>query len=197
MNRPIQALIALAFVSVLAVPILGPHPALAVEKKAAPARKGSEKPPEQKPEQKPGESHLGRFGEWDVFAATEAKAKTCYMATIARSDSTKREKAYVLVMHRPAQKALGVVSVTAPGPLKDKSEGEAEIGGEKFPLYTSARTPDTAWSFDDAKLLQAMLKGSAMVVRTTPAKGNAVAENYSLDGISKAYAEMNKACGVK
>ncbi|MFN0043818.1 MAG: invasion associated locus B family protein [Alphaproteobacteria bacterium] len=193
MNHPIQALVALALVTALAAPVLAPHPALAVEKKAAPAKKGTEKPPEQKP----GESHLGRFGEWDVFTATEAKAKTCYMATIARSDSTKREKAYVLVMHRPAQKALGVVSMTSSGPLKDKSEGEAEIGGEKFLLYTSSRTPDTAWSFDDAKLLQAMLKGTTMIVRTAPAKGNAMADNYSLDGISKAYAEMNKACGVK
>ena len=53
------------------------------------------------------------------------------------------------------------------------------------------------WAFDDAKLLQAMLKGQTMVVKGTPAKGEATADTYSLDGVTKAYQEMSKACGVK
>ena len=169
-----------------------PKPA---EKKAQPAKKAPEKAAEKAPEKKPGESHLGRFGDWDVFAATEGKAKVCYMAALAKGDGARRP--YVLVMHRPAQKSLGVVSITALQPYKDKSEAEAEVGGEKFALYTSAKTPDTAWAFDDAKLLQAMLKGNALVVRSTPAKGAAATDSFSLDGMSKAYGELNKACGVK
>jgi invasion protein IalB len=175
-------------------------PPKSAEKKAQPAakkapEKAAEKAPEKTPEKKPGEQHIGRFGDWDVFTATEGKGRVCYMATLAKGEGARRP--YVLVMHRPAQKSLGVVSVTALQPYKDKSEAEAEVGVEKFALYTSAKTPDTAWAFDDAKLLQAMLKGNALVVRSTPAKGAAATDSFSLDGMSKAYAELNKACGVK
>ena len=185
----------------LAAPALAQQPApKPAEKKAQPAakapeKKAPEKAAEKAPEKKPGESHLGRFGDWDVFAATEGKAKVCYMAALAKGEGARRP--YVLVMHRPAQKSLGVVSVTALQPYKDKSEAEAEVGAEKFALYTSAKTPDTAWAFDDAKLLQAMLKGNALTVRSTPAKGAAATDSFSLDGMAKAYAELNKACGVK
>jgi invasion protein IalB len=158
----------------------------AAEKKATPAVASDKK-----------ETHVGRFGDWDVFETTESKAKVCYMATPLQGQEGAKRKAYVLVMHRPSQKALGVVSVTAGFAYKDKSDAEAEIGAEKFPLYTSAKTPDTAWAYDDAKLLQAMLKGNDMVVRGTPAKGNGVTDKFSLDGVTKAYQEMNKACDVK
>ena len=152
----------------------------AEKKPAAAAPKKAEKPAEKKADGKK-ESHVGRFGDWDVFETMEGKAKVCYMATPLTGPEGAKRKAYVLVMHRPAQKALGVVSVTSGFTYKDKSEAEAEIGTEKFPLYTSAKTPDTAWAYDDAKVLQAMLKGNAMVVRGTPAKGAAVADKFSLE----------------
>ncbi len=190
------AAVVMTALALMAAPALAQQaPQKPAEKKAQPAKKAPEKAAEKPPEKKPGESHLGRFGDWDVFAATEGKAKVCYMAVLAKGEGARRP--YVLVMHRPAQKSLGVVSVTALQPYKDKSEAEAEVGGEKFPLYTSAKTPDTAWAFDDAKLLQAMLKGNALAVRSTPAKGAAAADSFSLDGMGKAYVELNKACGVK
>lgn len=181
--------------------------ALAVLPAAAHAQ-GQQKPPAQKPAtQKPVEkaqekkdAHIGHYGDWDVFEGTEGKNKVCYMATIAKETKgggARKDKSYVMVMHRPAAKSLGVVSVTSGYVFKDKSEATVEIGGEKLSLYTSAKTPDTAWAFEDAKLVQAMLKGQTMVVKGTPAKGEAATDTYSLTGVSKAYQEMGKACGVK
>lgn len=176
---------------------------------AAAHAQGQQKPPAQKPaaqkpvekaQEKPKDTHIGRYGDWDVFEGTEGKNKVCYMATIAKETKgggARKDKSYVMVMHRPAAKSLGVVSVTSGYAFKDKSEAAAEIGGEKLSLYTSAKTPDTAWAFEDAKLVQAMLKGQTMVVKGTPAKGEAATDTYSLTGVSKAYQEMSKACGVK
>ncbi|MGE0093370.1 MAG: invasion associated locus B family protein [Alphaproteobacteria bacterium] len=166
----------------------------AAQKPAAAAQKPAEKAPEKK------DAHIGHYGDWDVFEGAEGKNKVCYMATIAKETKgggTRKDKSYVMVMHRPAAKNLGVVSVTSGYAFKDKSEPVAEIGGEKLSLYTSAKTPDTAWAFEDAKVVQAMLKGQTMVVKGTPAKGDAATDTYSLNGVSKAYQEMNKACGVK
>lgn len=167
---------------------------------AAQTQKPAAQKPAAKPAEKPKDTHVGHFGDWDVFEGIEGKSKVCYMATIAKETKgamPRKDKAYAMVMHRPAAKSLGVVSVTSGYGFKDKSEGVAEIGGEKLQLYTSAKTPDTAWAFDDAKLLQAMLKGQTMVVKGTPAKGEAATDTYSLDGVTKAYQEMSKACGVK
>jgi hypothetical protein len=36
-----------------------------------------------------------------------------------------------------------------------------------------------------------------MTVKGTPAKGEGTTDTYSLNGVSKAYQELNKACGVK
>lgn len=171
----------------------GQKPA-ATQKPAAAAQKPAEKAPEKK------DAHIGHYGDWDVFEGAEGKSKVCYMATIAKETKgggARKDKSYVMVMHRPAAKNLGVVSVTSGYAFKDKSEPAAEIGTEKLQLYTSAKTPDTAWAFEDAKVVQAMLKGQTMVVKGTPAKGDAATDTYSLNGVSKAYQELNKACGVK
>lgn len=166
----------------------------ATQKPAAAAQKPAEKTPEKK------DAHIGHYGDWDVFEGTEGKGKVCYMASIAKETkgaAPRKDKSYVMVMRRPAAKNLGVVSVTSGYVFKDLSEPVAEIGTEKLPLYTSAKTPDTAWARDDAKVVQAMLKGQTMVVKGTPAKGDATTDTYSLNGISKAYQKLNKACGVK
>lgn len=166
----------------------------AAHKPAAAATKPAEKAPEKK------DAHIGHYGDWDVFEGAEGKNKICYMASIAKETKgggARKDKSYVMVMHRPAAKSLGVVSVTSGFVFKDKSEPVAEIGTEKLPLYTSGKTPDTAWAFDDAKTVQAMLKGQTMVVKGAPAKGEASTDTYSLNGVTKAYQEMSKACGVK
>jgi len=170
--------------------------ASAVHAQTKPAAAPTKKPAAEKSQDK----HEGRFGEWDAFTTTEGKAKVCYMLSRPKKSEgevAKRQKAYMLVMHRPAANSTGVVSVNAGFDYKDGSEALVEIGAEKFQFYTSPKTPDTAWAIDDGKVLQAMFRAKSMVIRSTPAKGPAVADTYSLDGAQKAYQEMSKACGVK
>ncbi len=192
--RPFLIAAAASLVLLPAVAFAQAQKPAATQKPAAAAQKPAEKAPEKK------DAHIGHYGDWDVFEGAEGKSKVCYMATIAKETkgaTPRKDKSYVMVMHRPAAKNLGVVSVTSGYAFKDKSEPVAEIGTEKLNLYTSAKTPDTAWAFEDAKVIQAMLKGQTMVVKGTPAKGDAATDTYSLNGISKAYQELNKACGVK
>lgn len=182
------ATIVIAFSAVLATSALGAP----TKPAAAPAKK----PAQEKPQVK----HEGRFGEWDVATTAEGKAKVCYMLSRPKKsdgDVSKRQKPYVLVEHRPLANSTGVVSINGGFTYKEGSEAQVEVGGEKFQFYTSPKTPDTAWALDDGKVLQAMLKAKSMAVRSTPAKGSAVTDTYSLDGAQKAYQEMSKACGVK
>lgn len=160
--------------------------------KPAPAKKPAE--------EKPQDKHEGRFGEWDVVTTTEGKTKVCYMLSRPKKtegEVPKRQKAFVLVTHRPSSNSIGVVSINGGFNYKEGSEALVDVGGEKFQFYTSPKTPDTAWALDDGKVLQAMVKAKSMAVRSTPAKGSGVTDTYSLDGAQKAYQEMSKACGVK
>ena len=139
---------------------------------------------------------LGKAGDWESFAYTEKAGKVCYTASQPKRSlgSVKgRGETYVTITHRTADKSIGVISVTAGYSFKKDSPAEVDIGGARFDLYFSG---DTAWTRNDKAVVSAMLKGKTLVVHGTPAKGDAVADTYSLDGFAKAYADISKACGV-
>jgi invasion protein IalB len=48
----------------------------------------------------------------------------------------------------------------------------------------------------DKKLVQAMVKGSTMVVQGTSARGNNTKDTYSLSGFTRAYQAIRQACGL-
>jgi hypothetical protein len=105
-----------------------------------------------------------------------------------------RGETYISITHRPNDKSFDVVSVTAGYSFKKDAPAEIDIGGAKFDLYT---TGDGAWARNDKAVIQAMLKGKALIIHGTPLKGDPTADTYSLDGFVKAYADIGKACGVK
>ncbi|MGH6954298.1 MAG: invasion associated locus B family protein [Alphaproteobacteria bacterium] len=145
------------------------------------------------------ERHLGTYESWEAFARPQDGSSICYMASTPSTQEgsyAKRGDAYVMVLHRPAAKKIGIVSVTAGYNFKDGSPVEVAIGGAKFPLYTHKDTPDTAWAYDDKAVLDAMIKGATMVVRGTSGRGTPTTDTYSLKGVSRAYREISKACSV-
>ena len=59
---------------------------------------------------------------------------------------------------------------------------------------------DTAWNrgpLDDTKMVKAMRAGIKMTVKGTSSRGTKTTDVFSLKGFSKAYAMMNKKCGIK
>ncbi|MTJ79437.1 MAG: hypothetical protein F8N37_00215 [Telmatospirillum sp.] len=140
---------------------------------------------------------LGKSGDWESFTYSDKSGKVCYTASLPKRSLNApkgRGETYVSITHRPNDKSLDVVSVTAGYTFKKDSAAEIDIGGAKFDLYT---TGDGAWARNDKAVVQAMLKGKSLVIHGTPAKGDQTADTYSLDGFAKAYADIGKACGVK
>jgi hypothetical protein len=140
---------------------------------------------------------LGRFDDWESFTYADKSGRVCYAASLPKRSLNAfkgRGEAYVSVTNRPAEKSFEVISVTAGYPLKKDAPAELDIGGAKFDLYTAG---DTAWTRNDKAVVQAMLKGSSLVVHTTSAKGQQTADTYSLSGFARAVAEIAKACPAK
>jgi hypothetical protein len=140
---------------------------------------------------------LGKSGDWESFTYSDKAGKVCYTASLPKRSlnaAKGRGETYLSVTHRPNDKSFDVVSFTAGYSFKKDAPAEIDVGGAKFDLYTAG---DGAWARNDKAVLDAMLKGKALVVHGTPVKGDPTADTYSLDGFAKAYADIGKACGAK
>jgi hypothetical protein len=144
--------------------------------------------------------HLGDAQGWSAFAETDRNVKACYLVgrpLKSEPESVKRGDLYVYVTHRPAEKALNVVSFAAGYPYKDGSDAELAVDSRKFTLFTSK---ESAWSRDaatDKAVVEAMAKAKQATLKGTSARGTVTTDTYDLDGFAAMLAQIDKACGVK
>jgi hypothetical protein len=139
---------------------------------------------------------LGNFDDWDAAVSTEGKTKVCYVSSRpekSAGDYKKRGKPSVLVAHWPGKKQWNVVTVNAGYKYKAKSEVVLKIGNKDFRLFTDG---ESAWAYkgDDAKIARAMKAGASMQVIGISSRGTRTRDVYSLKGITKAIAAIDKEC---
>ncbi len=152
--------------------------------------------------QEPKPTEAGTFGDWTAYHYKTKKGPVCYIVSrpvkseISRKGA-KRDPAFFLVTHRPADKVRGEVSAIMGYPLKKNSMPEVEIDGRKFRLFAVG---DGAWSESpaaDRKIVAAMKKGRTMVVRGVSRRGTRTVDTYSLKGVSAALEKINALCKMK
>jgi hypothetical protein len=100
-----------------------------------------------------------------------------------------------MVTHRPGENRRDEVSIQAGYNYQDNSPVEVEVGALKVRLFTEG---ESAWTVDkdtDKQLVQAMIRGSTMVVQGTSSRGTNTKDTYSLSGFTRAYQAINQACG--
>jgi len=146
-----------------------------------------------------GIKRLGDFGDWNAYTFTEKGKVACYMASMPKKSEGKYKKrgdVFAIVTHRPSEKRRDVVSVVAGYTYQKDSWVRVVIGTDTFRLFTQ---DDGAWAPDhekDTALVAAMIKGRSMVVEGTSSRGTKTTDTYSLNGFTKAYQAINKACGL-
>lgn len=150
--------------------------------------------------QQPQTKHLGTFQSWTAFETGAGSKKTCYIYAVPEKSEgkyTSRDPTYIQVSHRPADKVVNEVSLTAGYTFKDNAKVEFDVGRQKFELFTKE---DGAWALDskaDAAIVKAMAAAGTLVVKGTSSRGTATVDTYPLKGFSAAHAAIDKACGVK
>ena len=144
---------------------------------------------------------LGSFGDWTAYKMKENGASLCYMASTPISSEgkyKKRGEVFLIVAHRPKEKAFNVFSLTAGYNYKKGSVAKVQVDKKSaVELFTHE---DTAWansSADDAKLYALMKAGDKAVVTGKSSLGNTTVDTFSLKGFTKAANEIDKACGKK
>ncbi|MPZ11637.1 MAG: hypothetical protein GEU89_15725 [Kiloniellaceae bacterium] len=141
---------------------------------------------------------LGDFSDWSAFKYEESGAQVCFMAsepTKAEGNYSARGKIHTMVTHRPGEARKDEVSIVAGYVYQDSSPVDVEVGALKVRLFTEG---ESAWTVDkdsDRQLVQAMIRGSTMVVQGTSARGTKTKDTYSLSGFTRAYQAINQACG--
>jgi invasion protein IalB len=144
-----------------------------------------------------GAKLIAKSGDWESFTYNEKGGKVCYMASQPKKSlgaAKGRGNVFFTITHRTTDKSIGVISVDAGFTYKKDAPVELDVGGAKFDLYA---TGATAWARNDKAVVAAMHKAKTVIAHGTPAKGDPVADTFSLDGFAKAYADINKACDVK
>ena len=146
-----------------------------------------------------GIERLGDFDAWSAYRFVEDGKPACYMASVpskSEGDYTKRGDIYALVTHRPAESRRDEVSFVAGYQFKDGSAATVTIGDRTEEFFTQN---DGAWAPDhkmDKAMVQAMIRGSTMLVKGTSSRGTLTTDTYSLRGFTAAYRAISKSCGV-
>ncbi len=144
---------------------------------------------------------IGEYDDWVAYYYRDSAGPVCYMASTPKKDEgkyTKRGDIYAVITHRPAEKSYDVLNINAGYTYKRDSKVTIKIGAKTFDrLFTSG---DKAWSISektDKEIVEAMKKGSRMVVHGTSSRGTHTKDTYSLAGFTSAYRAISNKCKKK
>ena len=189
--------------------------ALAVLATAATGASAAKKEPPAAPVQ------VAVFGDWGVYVGGSGKRTICYLLNQPKvAADSKRDKVYAFISDRPGEGVRNEVSFImggeiagAPAPAEKpdaKTKPKAPkkpaaaiaipvalVGAESFDMAPKGADLWIQNPANEPKLIAAMRKASAIVVKATLTKGGAVADSYSLKGFDEAIARLTKECAGK
>jgi hypothetical protein len=156
-----------------------------------------------KPEQKSEDSKsaakpelVGTFADWGAYVAQSGKDKTCYALARPKDrapSGLKRDPAFVFISTRPGEKVREEVSIIMGFPLKDDG-GKAEVGSASFDLVVKGSSAWIKNQADEEKFVEALRKGSKLVIRAPSTRGRVTTDTYSLSGVTQALEKVQKEC---
>ena len=78
--------------------------------------------------------------------------------------------------------------------LKDQSPAQVSIGNTRFSLFTKDDKAFVGDAAEELKLIDAMKKGSFMVVQATSGTGASIKDTYSLIGVTQGITHLATGC---
>ena len=142
---------------------------------------------------------LGQYGDWGAYSASPGGRKICFALAKPKTSKTEpagrtRDQSYMFVSSRPAENVKNEVSVIIGYPFKTSSDATAEIGSTKIAKNTQN---DGAWIknvTEEARMVDAMRKGSDLTVKGTSGRGTQSTDQYSLKGLAQALDKVEQEC---
>ncbi len=141
-------------------------------------------------------SQLGLYGDWGVYSAKGEKSKTCFALATPKDRAPQglnRDPAYIFISTRPGENVRQEISVMMGFPLKEDG-AHAEISGSHFALIAKGANAWIKNLADEPHFVEALKKGSKLVIKAASTKGNVTMDSYSLAGLSEALERLEKEC---
>ena len=143
---------------------------------------------------------LGQFGDWGAYKADPGGKAVCFALSKPTKGETdppgrNRDAAYAFVSTRPSDKVKNEVSIIVGYPQKAGHDALATVDGSaKYTLYTQ---DDGAWvknSNEETQMIDALRKGTSLVVTSESSRGTKTTDTYSLKGVSEALDKVAAEC---
>jgi len=168
----------------------------AAKPKAA-AKKPAAKPATASPAE--GALLLGQFNDWGAYKATPGGKKICFAlakpsSAVTNPAGRNRDASYAFVSTRPVEKVKNEVSVIVGYQQKASADATATIGSSSYVMYTEN---DGAWiknAAEEAQRVDAMRKGSDLVVKSVSSHGTQTTDTYTLKGLAQALDKVAEEC---
>ncbi|MDQ6867807.1 MAG: hypothetical protein M3178_05200 [Pseudomonadota bacterium] len=191
--RGFAAVLTLVFAAALACT----GPASSKAKQAKPAPKAEQSGAGSADTAKTGKpSQLASYGDWGVFLAQGEKSKTCYALATPKDRAPpglKRDPAYVFIANRPGENVREEISIIMGFPMKEGG-GRAEIAGSGFALIAKGANAWIKNQAEEAKFIDALKKGTKLIVKAPSLRGHVTTDSYSLAGLAQAVERVEKEC---
>jgi hypothetical protein len=140
---------------------------------------------------------INKFNDWTFYAYDGPQGKTCFAAGSPKTSEpagARRDGIYFYIAAWPKDGVRSEVSVKIGYPFRKGSDPTVTIGTTTFKLFTKDDRAFVANATEELKLIEAMKKGSSMVVQGVSERGTATKDTYSLSGLAQALHAMNARC---
>lgn len=138
------------------------------------------------------------FYRWTVYEIQESELdyKTCYIVSHpVKSDTNhnSRQNPYLMITRFQKDRSEEV-SIFGGYEYKLSSKIFVMIDDKQFKLETKEDMAWNATKYGDVHMLDTLLNGTTVKVRSDSAIGTYAVDEYSLKGITRAYARMREVC---
>jgi len=138
------------------------------------------------------------FYRWSVYEIqeNELEHKKCYIVSFPvniDSNHNSRERPWIMITRFQKDRSE---EVSIYGGYEYKLNSEVLLMADKRLLRLKAKR-DIAWAatkFDDINIIQTLLNSGVLRVRSNSSVGTYAVDEYSLKGITRAYARMKEIC---
>ena len=140
---------------------------------------------------------LGKYKDWETMVLVEASGNTCFAQSspVLQAPKSNKRDARLFVSFRPGDKITDEISTTSGYEYNKNNKVIATSGKNKFNF--DIKQQGFAWmtsNKNEKKMINAMMKGSRIMVTGFNSKGSQTIDHYSLLGFTKAYKAAKSAC---
>ena len=137
------------------------------------------------------------FNGWTLYSNKDGNSPLCFVLSSPTSTEpagAKRSPVHFYVSAWPREGVRSEISVKNGYSFRKGSEVTVTVGSDVFKLFTQDERAYVNDPIEELKLLEAMKKGSTMVVEGVSERGTATKDSYSLMGITKAVQSLATGC---